>query len=73
MFDPAAKGERFRQKWKADGQFVVTYAGALGLANDIPTLLRAAERLLKRPAIRFVIAGDGKERGNIQEQVARKV
>lgn len=69
MFDPSAKGERIREEWNADGQFIVTYAGSLGLANDIPTLLRAAERLRARTDIRFVLVGDGKERRNLAEQV----
>ena len=69
MFDPAAEGEGRRREWNADGQFVVTYAGALGLANDIPTLIRAAERLRARTDIRFIVAGDGKERRNLEERV----
>ena len=44
-FDPNARGEVLRREWAIDGKFVVTYAGALGLANDIPTILRAAKRL----------------------------
>jgi glycosyltransferase involved in cell wall biosynthesis len=70
MFDPEDKGERFRKEWKADGSFVVTYAGALGLANDIGTLLRAAARLRNRTDIRFAIVGDGKERRNLERQAA---
>jgi glycosyltransferase involved in cell wall biosynthesis len=44
------------------------YAGALGLANDIPTILRAAHRLLSDPRIRFVFVGDGKERLSLESQ-----
>jgi glycosyltransferase involved in cell wall biosynthesis len=66
MFDPGARGEAVRQEWQLDGQFVVTYAGALGLANDIPTILKAADRLREQPDIRFLLVGDGKERANMQ-------
>jgi glycosyltransferase involved in cell wall biosynthesis len=59
MFDPDAKGERVRQKWGLEDQFVVTYTGALGLANDIPTILRAADRLRNQAQIHFLLVGDG--------------
>jgi glycosyltransferase involved in cell wall biosynthesis len=72
MFDPAATGERFRRQWAAGDQFVVTYAGALGLANDIPTILRAAARLLDAPSIRFWLVGDGPERKRL-EKMAEKM
>ena len=68
MFNPDAKGEKFRREWGLDGQFVVTYAGALGLANDIPTILKAADRLRDKPDIQFVLVGDGKERQNLEAQ-----
>ena len=66
MFNPEEKGERVRKEWNADSAFIVAYAGALGAANDIPTLLRAARRLRDRSHIRFVLVGDGKERRNLQ-------
>jgi glycosyltransferase involved in cell wall biosynthesis len=68
LFAPEGSGERLRKEWGLDGQFVVTYAGALGLANDIPTILRAAKRLRDQPRICFLLVGDGKERGKLEEQ-----
>ena len=65
QFDPGQKGERVRRELGLNGKFVVTYAGALGLANDIPTLLKAAERLRKKESIHFLLVGDGKERRNL--------
>jgi glycosyltransferase involved in cell wall biosynthesis len=66
MFDPAARGEKIREQWQINGDFVVTYAGALGVANDIPNILRAAERLRKQAHIRFLLVGDGKERKSLE-------
>src|SRR5438128_3936942 len=66
MFDPEAKGSRFREKWRLQGSFVVTYAGALGMANAIQTILRTADRLRDRPGIKFLLVGDGKERPRLQ-------
>lgn len=62
MFDPAADGAALRQKWQLADKFVVTYAGALGQANDIPTLLQAAAQLRDQAQIHFLLVGDGKER-----------
>ncbi len=70
MFDPAADGASVRQEFGLDGLFVATYAGALGMANDIPVILRAAQRLSHRPDIHFLLVGDGKERANLQKMAA---
>ncbi len=66
MFDPRARGERVRQELNLRDRFVVTYAGALGMANDIPTILRAADRLRDHTEIHFLLVGDGKERANLE-------
>ncbi|MFH1027771.1 MAG: glycosyltransferase family 4 protein, partial [Pseudomonadota bacterium] len=39
MFYPEEQGKHIRQSMGLDGKFVVTYAGALGMANDIPMVL----------------------------------
>jgi glycosyltransferase involved in cell wall biosynthesis len=65
-FNPEEKCEGVRQGLGLKGKFVVTYAGALGLANDIPTLLKAAERLGQEKDIHFLLVGDGKERRNLE-------
>ena len=44
------------------------YAGALGLANDIECLLRAALRVREDEAIVFVIVGGGKEEARLRRQ-----
>lgn len=66
MFDPEADGEQIRQRWQINGQFLATYAGALGAANDIPTILRAANHLRNEANIHFMLVGDGKERKNLE-------
>ena len=47
MFDIDADGKRIRKELGLEDKFVVTYAGAIGQANDIPTIVRAAERLAR--------------------------
>jgi len=62
MFHPEEKGEGVRRELHLDGKFVVTYAGALGPANDIMTVLRSAELLKSEEQIHFLFVGDGKDR-----------
>lgn len=66
MFDPDATGTELREKLGGADRFVVTYAGAIGLANDIPTILRAARRLMARRDIVFWLVGDGSERPGLE-------
>jgi glycosyltransferase involved in cell wall biosynthesis len=40
--------------------------GALGLANDIPTVLQSAARLNDQPDVHFLMVGDGKERPKLE-------
>lgn len=68
MFTPDADGQVIRQRWNVDSHFVVTYAGALGLANDIPVILQAAAQLRDEHHIRFLLVGDGKERTALEAQ-----
>jgi glycosyltransferase involved in cell wall biosynthesis len=72
MFHPQIDGGPVRRQLGVDDKFVVLYAGALGQANDIFTLLRAAERLRGEPHIRIVLFGDGKERAHIEEEARQK-
>lgn len=68
MFTPGADGKTIRQRWNVDSHFVVTYAGALGLANDIPVILQAAAQVQSEDRIRFLLVGDGKERTALEAQ-----
>ena len=72
MFNPAATGERVRQKWGLEGKFVVSYAGAIGMANDLATVIRVADRLRDSSSIVFLIAGDGKERLNLEADAEQR-
>ena|SRR5579863_3385085 len=67
MFDPADRAADFRSSYSLDGKFVATYAGAMGMANDLDVLLNAADLLKDRPEIHILIVGDGKERKRLEE------
>jgi len=71
MFNPHVDGSSIRTELGLQDKFVVLYAGALGQANDIDTILRAAQRLNTEDKIRFVLFGDGKERPRLQSEAER--
>jgi glycosyltransferase involved in cell wall biosynthesis len=66
MFNPQVNGESFRAKFGIESKFVVLYAGALGQANDIYTLLHAAARIKDEDRIRILLLGDGKEKDKLE-------
>jgi glycosyltransferase involved in cell wall biosynthesis len=71
QFRPEDRGETFRREWEADERFVVLYAGALGPANALETVLDAADALRGTPAL-FVLAGDGKARPELEQAAAAR-
>ncbi len=73
MFTPDTDGSQVRHEFGLDapGKFVVLYAGAMGQANDIYTILRAASRLRDEPRIHFLLFGDGKEGASLRAEAQR--
>lgn len=71
MFDPSQDGGSFRQAHGLQGKFVVLYAGAHGLSNDLGVVLEAAALLRDRPEIALVFVGDGKEKPALQAQAEK--
>lgn len=71
MFDPAADGSGFRRSHGMESKFIVLYAGAHGISNDLGVVLEAAKILKEYPEIQFIFLGDGKEKASLIEQAAR--
>ena len=70
MFDPAARGDDFRHAHHLDGRFVVLYAGAHGMSNDLTVVLQAAATLPEESPVSVVLLGDGKEKPALLAQAA---
>ncbi len=70
MFNPLDNGHPFRQKNHLKNKFVVLYAGAHGISNDLTVVLDAAKLLEADARIQFVFLGDGKEKANLQSYAA---
>ena len=66
MFDPAVDGHTFRCAHNLEGKFIVLYAGAHGMSNDLGIVLQAADLLRAQANIRLVLIGDGKEKTALQ-------
>lgn len=71
MFDPQNRAMDVRAKYAVDNKFVVTYAGAIGMANDLDVLIKAASAIRNRHDIQILIVGDGKERTRLQDEVTK--
>ena len=72
MFDPESKGSSFREKHRLDDKFIVIYAGAHGMSNDLEVVLKAAEHLKNNDTIRIVLLGSGKEKPHLQTLAKEK-
>lgn len=71
MFNPQIKGDSFRQEHRLTEKFLVLYAGAHGISNDLGILLDAADILRDRSEIIFVLLGDGKEKSALMEKAKK--
>lgn len=64
----STQGEYQKAQWGLTGKTIVLYAGAHGVSNDLPVVLKAATQLKSRTDIVFVLVGDGKEKGFLQQE-----
>jgi glycosyltransferase involved in cell wall biosynthesis len=66
LFSPQESGRQIRDQLGAEGKFVVSYIGTLGLAHGLDTLVAAAERLQRiAPQVLFMLVGEGADRERI--------
>jgi glycosyltransferase involved in cell wall biosynthesis len=72
MFDPRMTGNGLRPQLGLDGKFVIVYAGAVSMANDLELVIDAASQLASDSRIAFLIVGDGNERRRLEAVVAER-
>ena len=69
LFAPELTGEgggNLRRELGAEGKFVVSYIGTMGMAHGLETILAAASRLRNtNPEIVFLMLGEGAEKSRI--------
>lgn len=72
QFFPEDTGSDLRRSFGWENRFIVLYAGAHGLSNDLNVLLEAAELLPDESNVLFVLMGDGKEKPHLMMEADAK-
>lgn len=69
---PLPRKNDFSHEHGLDDQFVVMYAGNLGLSQGLEHIIATADLLKENQDIRFVFVGDGASRPMLVEETARR-
>jgi colanic acid biosynthesis glycosyl transferase WcaI len=73
FFSPRHSGPEVRTALNAEGKFVASFIGTMGLAHGLDTLILAAHRLQREtPDVLFLLLGEGADRERIQQQARSK-
>jgi len=67
MFHVDRPAGGLRDEYGLHDKFIVTYAGAMGMANNLEVVLDAAARLNDLPDVHFLMVGDGKDRSKLED------
>lgn len=68
-FQPGKKQNGFREEHNLNEAFIVSYAGTLGWAQGLDTIIEAAKLLKAKEDIQFLIVGDGPRRNKLETLV----
>lgn len=68
-FSDDTDGGAIRERWGLAGKFIALYAGAHGPANDLETVLSAAQHLRSHADIVLVCVGDGRDRPRLLQRI----
>lgn len=68
VYPVTPKENQFMEEAGLIGQFVVLYAGNMGITHPLETLIEAARYLQSFPHIQFLMVGDGPKRIDLQRQ-----
>jgi glycosyltransferase involved in cell wall biosynthesis len=73
LFTPNNVDSDLRRELGADGKFVVSYIGTIGMAHGLESLLEAAAHMQhSSPDILFLLLGEGAERAHLQSMAESK-
>jgi glycosyltransferase involved in cell wall biosynthesis len=71
-FGPKVDPIPFRLQLDLQDKFVAGYSGAMGFINGCGAILDAAKRLKHRSDIVFLLIGEGSERSQLEDRIARE-
>jgi putative colanic acid biosynthesis glycosyltransferase WcaI len=73
LFSPASSNSQLRRELDADGRFLVSYIGTIGIAHGLDTLLDAAHMLQSAaPQVAFLLLGEGADKERIKRLAASR-
>lgn len=72
LYEPAHDGLVLPDGIQLPEGFRIMFAGNIGAAQDFDTILAAAEQLREREDIRWIVLGDGRMAGWVQDEVNRR-
>src|SRR2546421_10414352 len=71
LIQPTSRETPYREKAGLQGKFVVLFAGMLGFAQDLDTVVEAGIFLRAHPDIVVLIVGEGVEKERVREKARR--
>ncbi|MBT3305478.1 MAG: glycosyltransferase family 4 protein [Alphaproteobacteria bacterium] len=71
-YGPRDRGAELARQWNLQDRFVIGYVGTHGMAHGLGNVLDAAEKLIERDDIRFLLAGAGAERDDLVKEAERR-
>ncbi len=72
LIHPLPQKNSFTCEYKMNENFIVQYAGNIGLSQGLEQILDAAEALAEHPDILFVLVGDGSGRERLQREAHQR-
>jgi glycosyltransferase involved in cell wall biosynthesis len=72
FYKPRPPDINLSERFGFKGRFNILYAGSIGLAQGLETILEAAVLLQDLPDIQFVLAGDGLALPSLEENIASR-
>ncbi len=72
FYRPMERSHKADMLFGVRDKFVISYIGALGIANGLERLLACALEVRDNPSIQFLIAGDGAQRDFIQREIVNQ-
>ncbi|HEX6851068.1 MAG TPA: glycosyltransferase family 4 protein [Candidatus Polarisedimenticolaceae bacterium] len=72
QFRVDASRDALRERYGLGDRFVAVFAGTLGMAHGLETVIDAAERLRDDPRFLFWLVGEGARRSELEAEAARR-
>ena len=72
VYRPVPPDQALADKYGFNGRFNVVFAGYMGFAQGLDTVIAAAQQLSDLPEVQFTLIGDGVDEARLQQMVIKK-